>query len=601
MIHRLRLRNWRSYEDLNLRLEPGTTFIVAPNGVGKTSLVYSLAWGVFGQHSSVDPKACIRAGAASTDVLVELDLADGRRLSISRTAKRRGAPTAMYRMSGARLTESSALAEMEKTWGIELPVASRLSMMLGGGHIATSDTLDLESHLHHAFGVGQILSVAKTAESVAKEAIKARVALRSATRQRMENRDEMESEIAGLEAEIIHLRQLGTELERVRESAATQRSLVERRLALVGQLERYEQQRSHLMAKIEDLLGRPVSTDSNESISLELDAELETSERAIADFTEGAVLARSVITASQQAVRLLGEDHVICPTCMRPLPHHERTSAITAHTKQQEDAEAEVKRFEKALRATQTHSHAVSRLLDQLEALQSRRVHTKDTNFTTRAEADASYKQASTELDEHNQRLGRAQSRLEWLKAQLASDDQIQQEERDLRLAYRREAAALAGAEVLREAAHHVIETRIGPMANDVRKHWKHLFTNNGLIFRPDGSITRSWDGEELGWDTLSGGERTWARIVTHLIVMATTTSLPFAWFDEPLEHLDPQLRHAVAATLATATQGGFPRQLLVTTYEHGIAQQLADDTDGAEIISIREARSSFGATDRQC
>ena len=44
MIHQLRLRNWRSYEDLDLRLDPGTTFVVAPNGVGKTSLVYGLAW-----------------------------------------------------------------------------------------------------------------------------------------------------------------------------------------------------------------------------------------------------------------------------------------------------------------------------------------------------------------------------------------------------------------------------------------------------------------------------------------------------------------------------------------------------------------------------
>ena len=35
MIHRLRLRNWRSYEDLDLLLDPGTTFVVAPNGVGE--------------------------------------------------------------------------------------------------------------------------------------------------------------------------------------------------------------------------------------------------------------------------------------------------------------------------------------------------------------------------------------------------------------------------------------------------------------------------------------------------------------------------------------------------------------------------------------
>ena len=140
-------------------------------------------------------------------------------------------------------------------------------------------------------------------------------------------------------------------------------------------------------------------------------------------------------------------------------------------------------------------------------------------------------------------------------------------------------------------------QSRIEPLSREVRGRWKHLFASNGLTFKPDGSITRLRGKVELGWDTLSGGERTWARIITHLIVMGTTTSLPFAWFDEPLEHLDPQLRHAVAATLATATLGGSPQQLLVTTYEHGIAQQLADDTDGAGIITIRESGAELDPT----
>ena len=594
MIHRLLLRNWRSYEDLDLQLDPGTTFVVAPNGVGKTSLVYGLAWAVFGQHSSVDPKDCIRAGTGSADVKVELELPNGRRLSISRTARRRGAPTASYEMDGERLTESSATAAMEQAFGIELPVAGRLSMMLGGGHIATSDTLNLEGHLHHAFGVAHLLNAARTADSVAKETEKARATLRSTTRQRMENRAVLELEIAELEEEIVHLRQRRAELEQVRNAAAAQRSLVERHLTLAGQLEQYERQRSRLLATIEDLLGRPVAPESKESISSELRTELETSERAIAEMTEGAVTARSTITAAEQAVRLLDGDRAVCPTCMRPLPSQQRASALSVHRTHLEDAWAEVTCIEEARGARQTRAQAVSRLLAQLEALQPPSIVAGVDNVPTREDADAMYQQASANLDEHNQRLGGAQSRLESLKAQIASDDQIRQQEEKLRLAYRREAAALAGAKVLREAAEHVTQSRIEPLASEVRGRWKHLFTNNGLTFRPDGSITRLRGDVELGWDTLSGGERTWARIVTHLIVMGTTTSLPFAWFDEPLEHLDPQLRHAVAATLATATRGGSPRQLLVTTYEHGIAQQLADDTDGAGIIAIRESGASF-------
>ena len=594
MIHRLRLRNWRSYEDLDLRLGPGTTFVVAPNGVGKTSVVYGLAWGVFGHHSSVVPKDCVRAGASSAEVQVEFDLPSGRRLGISRSAKRRGAPTATFEIDGARLPENSALAEMEQAFGIELPVASRLSMMLGGGHVAASDTLNLESHLHSAFGVSHLLSAAEIAQSLAKEAQKARASLRSTARQRVENRAALEGEITSVEAEIANLIQRGSELERVRDAAAAQRSLVERHLALADELERYERQRSSLMATIEDLLDRPTSSDSDDLIRSELHRELETTECAVGEMAEGTVAARLVVTAAEQAVKVLDGDDAICPTCMRPLSHHERNSAISVHRTQLEAAELEVRRLRETRTTMQTHAQAVSRVLAQLESLQPPNIGAEDASVPTRAAADALYRKASAELDEHNRRIGGVRSRLESLRAQVASDDQVRKEERNLQLAYKREAAALAGARVLRQAADHVIGSRIEPMANEMRVRWKHLFTNNGLIFRSDGSITRSQDGEELRWDTLSGGERTWARIVTHLIVMGATTSLPFAWFDEPLEHLDPQLRHAVAATLAAATRGGSPRQLLVTTYEHGIAQQLADDTDDAEIIAIRESGAQF-------
>ena len=300
------------------------------------------------------------------------------------------------------------------------------------------DTLNLESHLHHAFGVAHLLRAAETAQSVAKEAEKARAALRSTTKQQIENRAVLESEIAVLEVEITHLSQRGAELERVRDAAAAQQSLVERHLALAGQLERYEQQRSRLIATIEDLLDRAVSPDDNESIGSELRTELEASERAIAEMTEDAVTARSVINAAEQAVRLLGGDHAVCPTCIRPLPPDERASAISVHSTQRGEAQAEARRLEEAREARQTHAQAVTRLLAQLEALEPPSIDAEDANIPTRVEAEALYQQASAALDEHNQQLGGVKSRLESLKVRLASDDQIRQEERNLRLAYRR-------------------------------------------------------------------------------------------------------------------------------------------------------------------
>jgi hypothetical protein len=34
MIRRLTIQNWRAYENVTLDLEPGTTFVVARNGIG---------------------------------------------------------------------------------------------------------------------------------------------------------------------------------------------------------------------------------------------------------------------------------------------------------------------------------------------------------------------------------------------------------------------------------------------------------------------------------------------------------------------------------------------------------------------------------------
>lgn len=588
MIRRLGLHNWRSYEDLDLELGPGTTFVVAPNGVGKTSLVYGLAWGVFGDRSSVVPKDCIRAGADRAEVVVDFDLADKRRLAIRRTVRRRGAPAVVYEMDGTRIPEDTAVAEMERALGVELGVAGRLSMMLGGGHFAARDALNLESHLHQAFGVAHLLNAAEDAEAIAKEAAKARASLRTTTKARMSDREAREGEVARLEAEVAELRRRGEELERGREAAVRQRSMVEREVALAGEREVYEGQRIELVGMIESLLGRSVAGDSKELMDSDLRAALEVCERAIARAGEGVVRARSVVGAAELALGLLDGDEATCPTCMRPLDKQERDFAIAAHHEHQSDAEAAVGRFEAARRTEEVRSQTISRLRVRLESLAPPSVGAGEVDMPTLPIAEAAYRQAQADLDEHNRRLGGVESRLASIKAEVASDDEVQEAERNLRIAYGREAAALAGARVLREAADRVIESSIRPMAEEVRGRWKHLFTNNGLVFQADGSITRLQDGAKLGWDTLSGGERTWARIVTHLIVMGTTTSLPFAWFDEPLEHLDPQLRHAVAATLATATRGGSPRQLLVTTYEDSIARQLAEDTVGAEIVTIR-------------
>ena len=122
--------------------------------------------------------------------------------------------------------------------------------------------------------------------------------------------------------------------------------------------------------------------------------------------------------------------------------------------------------------------------------------------------------------------------RLLFLTQVLDADDAIQQDQDRLIAAYRREGLAVATADALRVAADELTAARIEPIATEVQWRWKQLFSDGGLQLAPDGSITRLVANETLPWETLSGGERIWARLVTHLLIIETSTTLPTAWFE---------------------------------------------------------------------
>ena len=63
MIERLQLQNWRAYDRLDIELGPGATFVVASNGIGKTSLIMAAAWGIFGDIAGVRGADEIRGDA----------------------------------------------------------------------------------------------------------------------------------------------------------------------------------------------------------------------------------------------------------------------------------------------------------------------------------------------------------------------------------------------------------------------------------------------------------------------------------------------------------------------------------------------------------
>ena len=88
MIRRLKLVNWRAYENLDLELGPGATFVVASNGIGKTSLIMGAGWGLFGDASGVTALDEIRGDADGATVGLEVRLPSGTDIEITRSINR---------------------------------------------------------------------------------------------------------------------------------------------------------------------------------------------------------------------------------------------------------------------------------------------------------------------------------------------------------------------------------------------------------------------------------------------------------------------------------------------------------------------------------
>jgi len=166
MIRRLTLKNWRNYEDITLYFGPGTTFIVAPKGVGKTSLMEAAGWAVFGDSSNRLNDA-VRMGKSSATASAEVELPDHRVIRISRTLpKRPGArlPQPVISIDGLETDEPRAIGELGRCYAANPAFLLRLAMHRGGIDASSPSDFGLHGHLCRFFGVEGLLDAVANLE-----------------------------------------------------------------------------------------------------------------------------------------------------------------------------------------------------------------------------------------------------------------------------------------------------------------------------------------------------------------------------------------------------------------------------------------------------
>lgn len=588
MIRNISLRNWRAYRLLDLELDTGTTFIVAGNGIGKTSIISAIQWCIFGDLSGVDPwLEARRDEEGTTRVVVELVLPELGLLRIEREAVSARRRTLSSTIDDQPIhSEADLQGLLAEAFRADASVLSRLSVLPEGGidELITHSDL-LQRHLAVVFGLDNLDSAADSAEAAAREA-RARIKeLESFASVEEEIARESEVDLSSIE---LALRDADAEMDAL--STALAREKQEHDLAKSWAA--FDQMSAQVAEKrlvIAQLLAERYGGDGNPS---DVESTLAQAEQAVNEENDEQRAQIAEIGAHEALLR----DHIShlddsdCPICLRAL------DAVTEHRARTEHMER-LSQLSERRSALELDTSRVVRTIAELRALRSELAQHAQPQVPAGSRPTSTETELGGSLTAITQQVESAAARV----AVLRNDLRIQRgrneraesstKARDALIgAHRSELIANAAAEALRNTSKEIVERNVTPLESALRDRWKALMSNRGSLMFRRGRPVLTHGSRELDLRQASGGERAVATMLTRLLVLRGATRSRFVVFDEPLEHLDPAHRRSIAATLINATRSGDFDQVLVTTYEEAVVRRLAENATNARVLYVNDA-----------
>jgi DNA repair exonuclease SbcCD ATPase subunit len=590
MIRSLHVEGWRVFADLDLQLDDGVTFIVAENGVGKTSLVQAAAWGLYGQLSGVDARPARRVGSARTRVEIELQLPDGRGLIVARELNDRGESTRIC-LDGTVIDDPTMSRIIAEAYGASREFLSKTTVIPGDSvtNDATS-SFQLREHLCKVFGVDELQDAARKLLQIHRDAETTAKQIRQRARR-------AETDLASLRADLVQAEERSSEADAVRDAARDTLAALQNRLSRAEATNAARAAATEAWQAFVDLLNeaRPhfgsISKGDDVRSPAALAALLETTETAAAASVDELRREAATTTGRLAAIRAATDElHTAgaeCPVCRRELSPEDVVRADQAHERDTASLLARERELNDLADAEGARLAVLRALSRRAARLADVRVPTEDHPIDIEA-LSLELDHARNALDQLTESAAEARVRRIRLVDQINDEESRAREAGAALLAHRREAVTSIAAEVMAASADKILSDRIDPLATAVAHRWKRVFGERGMLqLRSDGRLVLVRGVHEIPFGQFSSGEKVIALLATRLLVLGASTRASFIWLDEPLEHLDPKNRRLTASLMATA--GKHVRQILITTYEETLARRLAASAH-AQLRYVRAA-----------
>lgn len=596
MIRRLHLRGWRSFEEQSLEIGPGLTFVLADNGVGKTSLIEAAAWGLYGPLSGVDALAARRIGADEARVDLEIELPDRRVLTIRRIVDAGGGTDLEMTLGGDSVDAAKLDAVLAEAFGGSVEFLARTTAVPSSAvDDETVSAFALREHLCRVLGVDDLIRVADRMEQIHDENEAEAKGYRTASRRATADLAGLADQLTRADSDLASLNEqrsaLRVELEQAEDKLRQARGHAETAQRAAAAHAAFEQALSAArVALLEGPEGHDLQTIDDLVRALE-DAE-RSAMAEVDDLRQAlAVVAgrREAITSAAAELDTASGD---CPVCRRPMSTDDVVHARRGHARDMRALDSDRDARQAEVERASEHLAAVRAALRQAHAVPSHREEPPTNGQLDVDAARTGVDEVRVRHDDLTEQVATARVVQAALKERIAAEHAAATERDASLLVNRKAALSRIAAGVARQTADQLLAERIDPLAGEVRSRWKRVFGDRGALqLGADGRLTLRRGIDDIPFEYLSSGEKVVALLAVRLLVLGSSTRASFLWLDEPLEHLDPRNRRLAASLMSAA--GAEVRQVLVTTYEEDLARRLAR-RGGASLLRVRSADAAW-------
>lgn len=624
MLRRLRLENWKAYESLDLAFESGATFVVAQNGVGKSSLIQGLIFGLYGEKALGFPaEQARRSGALSSTVEVTIglpgvvDLVVARRIAAPSKSGSRVLQTVEATMNGERITADQFTRELSRRLGANLEQLPSLTVLREGDVLREADSgpsFNVVRHLSALLGVDRATSAAVALKRFESQQNRSGDAIRREDHgvDDTENLNQRHSELT---ASLSRMRQLfGAE----NESLTQLKGLLESANAWEAFKEVQDRDEDRLLLLTTEVVALMTGPDLHAARNVLPDHDLPEAPSPGSLMSLRAALAGAInflraadrrmleersataalISRAYSAREALMEAGALCPVCRRPLSQTEAQRAA-------EEIDQEISELQRRSQSQPGWTHDFGPPIQRLVAL-DRQAHPAAALEPANPKPAGAAAELETLLREQEAKCDDIRLEGVRLRDDLAEVDRELSERNDLAQAnvqsvkaYRRATIAHLAAATLRAVAEALCAQQIDPLARELHKRWEQLWpAPTDLRLDTDGQLSLRHGDEPIAFQHFSGGEKTMAVVMLRVLALQMLTRAGFLLLDEPLEHLDPRNRRMLAKLLVRASKTGPLDQVIVTTYEESVARALGSDALGRSSAAVLYVKTTTQSRD---